>query len=185
MIQATSNISQVLTRLNAKLKDYQDPNGVVHDKMVRAIASTAAAIVRDRVHVQGEKSDGSQIGTYSEAYMKIRTTKYKRNEGDKVIFSATRNMEKDLLLCVDNPIKTSGGYGIGFINSFSGQKADWLQNGTTSHTVPAHTRNVNGKQVKVKSYNAKGMKGFGKVYKLQSGEKVLLQKAAIEYINSL
>ncbi len=46
------------------------------DAMLRAVASNILPKMRQRVHVEGLDADGSQIGTYSAAYMKVRTGNY-------------------------------------------------------------------------------------------------------------
>ncbi|MDR2003949.1 MAG: hypothetical protein LBQ74_13030 [Prevotella sp.] len=52
------------------------------DAMLRAVASNILPKMRKRVHVEGLDADGSQIGTYSAAYMKVRTGNY-GNSGKK------------------------------------------------------------------------------------------------------
>lgn len=186
MIKVVSNVNKVTLQLSAKLKQWQDPNGVIHDKMIRAIATTAAGLVRQRVHVEGKKSDGSDIGTYTERYLQLRQDKYNRTSDDKVVFSLTRQMENDLALNITNPIKTEKGYGIGFKNPANVAKALNLQNGAMPHTVKPYTRKGrNDKTVQVKSHNRRGWKGFGQVYNLTAEEKKTLLKAAQDYINTL
>jgi len=46
------------------------------DKICYDIASSLKAEIKKRVHVRGEASDGSKIGQYSDAYMKVRTGNY-------------------------------------------------------------------------------------------------------------
>ena len=104
------------------------------DKLLRTIASTLTAMMHNRVHVEGKDSNETQIGTYSPEYMKVRTgnfeskkivrgvnkgqsrKKYNRTGDTKVILSLTRQMENDLVVCEENPIKTSYGYAIGYQN---------------------------------------------------------------------
>lgn len=43
------------------------------DKMMRTAATTVLGLMKVRVHTEGKDSNGNQIGTYSEAYMKVRT----------------------------------------------------------------------------------------------------------------
>jgi len=55
----------------------------------------------------------------------IARKKYNRNSDPKVILSLSRQMEIDLAVCEQNPIKTSYGYAIGYQNDFNYQKLIW------------------------------------------------------------
>lgn len=46
------------------------------DQMLRTVATTLTGVIRKRVHEDGQDSNGNQIGTYSESYMKVRTGNY-------------------------------------------------------------------------------------------------------------
>jgi hypothetical protein len=103
------------------------------------------AEVKYRIHIEGKAEDGSQIGEYSDGYMKFRTGKFKngsneisrgkrkgqprplgygkRLEGKNVVLSLSRQMEKDF--DATQPVKIEGGYGIGFSNDFNYDKAVW------------------------------------------------------------
>ena len=109
----------------------------IMDKMLRTIASTLTAAIHDRVHVNGLDSNEQPIGTYTPEYMKVRTNtfksskivrginkgqarkKYNRTADTKVILSLTRQMEIDMSVCEQNPIKTDYGYAIGYQNDFN------------------------------------------------------------------
>jgi hypothetical protein len=60
------------------------------NEMLLEIANTLKGDVRHRVHQEGKASDGSQIGTYTPDYMKVRTGNYEnrkkitrgKNKGD-------------------------------------------------------------------------------------------------------
>lgn len=71
----TSNISEVLGDLGDKIRSLQHP-----DLLLREIATSMQAVVRDRVHTDGIASDGSQIGTYSKEYMSVRTGQFATNK---------------------------------------------------------------------------------------------------------
>lgn len=185
MIKIKSNAPEVILKLLTKVKQLQDINGMLHDKLVRSVTSTAAGMIRQRVHVEGINSSGSDIGSYSSAYLKYRQKKWNRDGSSRVILSASRQMENDLALTIADPIKTTRGYAVGFKNRFNADKAQWLQEGRPAHNVSPSTRIVNGKPVKVKGYSVKAWKGFGAVYALTQSEKKLLLSAAQEYINSL
>ncbi|PXV61172.1 hypothetical protein CLV62_1255 [Dysgonomonas alginatilytica] len=51
-------------------------NSIDKDVMLREIATNVMPMMRIRVHVNGQDSDGSPIGTYSKGYMKVRTGNY-------------------------------------------------------------------------------------------------------------
>ncbi|TWW08728.1 hypothetical protein E3A20_21440 [Planctomyces bekefii] len=70
-INFKTNIAKVAEGIQQKLLILVDA-----DDMTRTMASTATALIRDRVHEKGLAADGTPIGTYSEGYMKVRTGDY-------------------------------------------------------------------------------------------------------------
>ncbi len=46
------------------------------DEFLRTVATIMVGKIRERVHVKGQASNGSQIGKYSDAYMRVRTGLY-------------------------------------------------------------------------------------------------------------
>lgn len=153
MIAYNSNGSQVLDIINGSILKLQSKEE--NDKLLRTIASTLTAQMAKRVHKDGLDANEKPIGTYSKSYMVVRTGAYKnadvysrgKNKGKnknagisrsgekrkaynrtsdtKVILSLTRQMENDLSICVQNPIKTSYGYAIGYQNDFNYDKLIW------------------------------------------------------------
>jgi len=63
--------------------------------------------LRERIHVRGENSKGSKIGTYSNSYMKVRE-RYNRTSDKDVVASLTRELENGYTLKA-----TDKGYTIG------------------------------------------------------------------------
>ena len=106
MIKVSSNIGSVAHSLSSMMKGMR---ANVNDQLLRVIATSELALVKHRIHTEGRKADGSQIGTYNNAYLKLREKKYNRNSDPKIIFSLTGQMENDL-----GVIATDNGYGIGF-----------------------------------------------------------------------
>ncbi|MCM1403773.1 MAG: hypothetical protein NC199_08320 [Bacteroides sp.] len=93
------------------------------DQMTRLQATTLLAVMRERIHIQGKDSNGSEIGTYTPAYVKYtRAKKYKRGMDNKVILSLTRQMENGYELY---PIQN--GTAIGFTTKQDMQKAHWCE----------------------------------------------------------
>lgn len=159
MIAFNSNGAEVFGVITRDLTALKSP--VENDKLLRKIASTLTASMSIRVHEQGKASDGTQIGTYSPEYMKIRTgqygnaikvsrgknkgklkdagvytkgkekgnarKKYNRTSDTKVILSLTRQMENDLSVCEQSPIKTTYGYAIGYQNQLNMEKLENLE----------------------------------------------------------
>ena len=166
-MQIVSNAQQVFSSIEKQIKSYQDPNGIIHDKLIRAVAAGAAGELRRRVHVEGKKTDGNAIGTYEAKYLKKRQKPpYNRSSDSTIVFSLTRQMENDLFLVAgsnpeDVPIKLNDGYGIGFKNPLNAKKAEGLQFGN------------------------KTLKGFGVVYKLSNEEKKLIKESVAILLQSL
>lgn len=117
--------------------DFVDPFG----EMFREVVIDLIANIADRIHHKGLAADGTQIGTYSEAYMKVRTgevkrrpnatnlktkktfstkPKFNRTSDTKVILSLTRQMENDYV-----PVAGPKGWGVGFTNPHNFDKATW------------------------------------------------------------
>lgn len=116
MATVTTNIKQVVDKLKANFELLQDK-----EYLLRPLAQESIANMKDRIHIKGEGSDGTQIGTYSTGYMRERA-KYGRGKDTKVIVSLTRKLEQDWQV-----IATTNGYGIGFNNPLNRQKARWVE----------------------------------------------------------
>lgn len=78
------------------------------DKIQREAYSSLLAEIIYRIHTQGLKGDGNQIGTYTPEYLRLRSGQFKdkvkkgkkrilynRGTDPKVILSLTRHLEKD------------------------------------------------------------------------------------------
>jgi hypothetical protein len=144
-----SNVSQVVRARVDQLKQLQNP-----DQMLRTVALAVLPELKKRVHVEGKASDGSQIGTYSPGYMKLRTGNYSnagryskgKNKGKNKnagTFSQGINIGKPrpqyhrssdptVILSLtrqmenDESVMPAGsGYGIGFINSDNFKKSQY------------------------------------------------------------
>lgn len=152
MIRVTTNIKPVLEGLGARLSGLANP-----DQMLRTIATSMVAVVRDRVHVQGIAQDGSAIGSYSEGYMAVRTGRFKTNDEYKSgprkgqpkntgkftkgpqkgqsrpNYNRTndRKVVASLTRQMENDLSVqateSGNYGIGYNNPLNAQKAIWVE----------------------------------------------------------
>lgn len=91
------------------------------DSLVREIAQTMLGQTRERIHEEGKKSDGSQMGKYSKEYLKVRARRYNRTADPKVILSLTGQMENDWsVIALGNQ-----SYGLGYKNSLNADKANW------------------------------------------------------------
>lgn len=89
--------------------------------LLRPVAFDVIALMTDRIHDRGQAADGSQIGEYSNSYLRLRE-KNKRGQDKKIIVSLTRQLENDWAV-----IPTENGYGVGFNNPFNKQKAEWVE----------------------------------------------------------
>lgn len=89
--------------------------------LLRPLAIEVIPLMKERIHINGEATDGSQIGSYSNGYMAARK-KAGRGESRKVIVALTSELERDWSV-----IATEKGYGIGFNNVFNAEKAGWVE----------------------------------------------------------
>ena len=121
----TSGIDKLIQSIGNAIEP--TPEGI--DKLLRECAVTQQANMAVRVHSDGNDSNDTAIGTYSENYMKVRTGKWKykgvrynRTASTDVVLSLTRQMENDMSV-----IALSDGYGVGYKNPDNYQKSQWVQ----------------------------------------------------------
>ena len=177
MIKVTSNASQVAASLVGKIKAME---ANVNDRLLRLIAQSTLTDMKKRIHEHGEKADGSQIGEYSNAYMKIREGNFKNsekfkkgkkkgeiknagvftkgeNKGSKRINYNRGDSRKIIFSLSGNMenqfvvIPTQKGYGLGWLDDKNPKKAEGLQFGNSK------------------------LKDFGIVYQLTEKEKQSIQ----------
>jgi hypothetical protein len=139
-----------LTRITSRLNEFTDLGA---DACMRTVAVSMAPEIRERIHERGEKADGTQIGTYSTNYIKKRVAQ-NRSASKQVILSLTGQLENDFALQGNNPVKITGGYSLGFTNSFNNDKAVWNQ------------------------------QRYGKTWALQARERQLTLNIATEFVNT-
>lgn len=144
--------SQIAEALMQRFNDVVAPKSEVF----REVALDLIPMIQDRIHVDGKAADGSQIGTYSNAYMKVRTGAF--GNADKVskgknagklknAGTATKGSGKgaarpkynrstdtkkiySLTRQMENDYAVVAGeigWGIGFNNSHNADKARWVQ----------------------------------------------------------
>lgn len=143
MYSLSSNIDEVVTLIAQRIED------IDIKEMTALQASTAIGAIRKRIHTDGKDSNDAQIGTYTPAYMKVRTglysnskkakkgvksagtftkgqnkgsqrPKYQRKPDTKVILSLTSQMENDYQI-----IPNEKGCAIGFSNELNFRKSQW------------------------------------------------------------
>lgn len=119
MITVKSNIKVIAGRIKQQLETLKNK-----EYLLRPVAIEVIPIMTERIHQNGEASDGGQIGTYNNSYLRLRQSKYKRDASSKVIVSLTRQLENNWSV-----IATQDGYGIGFTNPFNLKKARWVETG--------------------------------------------------------
>jgi hypothetical protein len=136
MIDTIINLSQ-FNALQGKLLTLEES-----DKLLRTIADRTKESMAFRIHNEGKKTDGSNIGTYSKQYLAWRKKNGYSQQGDKVLLFLTGDMQNDFKVIAFSEKE----YGIGFSNKVNGDKAQGLQYG-------------NGK-----------WKGYGEIYGLTTEE---------------
>ncbi len=102
------------------------------NKLQLSIATTMQAETARRIFENGQAADSSQIGTYSEGYLKTRQ-KDGYPPSDKVILQATRQMVNDWSV-----ISNGSSVGLGFKNKFNADKSVWVED-TYDKSIFAHT----------------------------------------------
>lgn len=116
-------MATVVTNLPAVIGDIKSSFEKLFNKeyLLRPLAIETIPLMKERIHINGEATDGSQIGTYSNGYMAARE-KAGRGQSRKVIVALTSELERDWQV-----IATDKGYGIGFNNVFNAQKLRWVE----------------------------------------------------------
>lgn len=116
-------MASVITNLPAVIGDLKSSFEKLFNKeyLLRPLAIEVIPLMKERIHINGEATDGSQIGTYSNGYMAARK-KAGMGESRKVIVALTSQLERDWSV-----IATERGYGIGFNNVFNAEKLRWVE----------------------------------------------------------
>jgi len=116
MATITTNINQVISNLKTKFELLENK-----EYLLRPLAIETIPLMKERIHIDGQASDGSQIGSYANSYMAARE-KAGRGESRKIIVALTSQLEQDWSV---QP--TSTGYGIGFNNVLNAKKMRWVE----------------------------------------------------------
>jgi hypothetical protein len=116
MATVTTNIAVVFDRLKSNFELLKNK-----EYLLRPLAIETIPLMKERIHINGQATDGGQIGTYSNGYMAARE-KAGRGESRKIIVALTSQLEQDWSV-----IATDNGYGIGFNNVLNAQKARWFE----------------------------------------------------------
>lgn len=119
MIYST-NLPEVIETVNLKL------TALRRSEMTRLQAFSLLAVMKGRIFVQGKDSNGSQIGTYTPAYIKYtrNSKKYRRGTDSKVIISLTRQLENGLH---PEAMTSENGYAIMTRSEEDYNKARWCE----------------------------------------------------------
>lgn len=115
-VRVITNLVGVFSKIKTNFEILKD-----REYLLRPLAIETIPNMKERIHKEGQASDGEQIGTYSNGYMRQRE-KNNRSEDRKIIVSLTRQLENDWAV-----LATTNGYGIGFNNLFNAQKAGWVE----------------------------------------------------------
>ena len=116
-MQVVSNIPMMIAGMMKKFTELQNPETVS-----RAVAVALQPEIRNRIHVEGKNSQGGEIGTYDNTYLKLRQTKYNRTSDSAVVASLTRMLEDSYTAQA-----TEKGYTIGFTSPGSAEKVKHLE----------------------------------------------------------
>ena len=116
MVTVITNISLVVDQVLTKFELLKDK-----EYLLRPLAVETIPLMKERIHIEGQATDGTQIGTYANSYMRQRGNAG-RGESRKIIVALTSQLEQDWSV-----LATTNGYGIGFNNSFNTEKARWVE----------------------------------------------------------
>jgi len=91
-------------------------------EITKELASTLIAEIRTRIHGEGKKADGSQIGSYQEDYLPVRK-RFGRGGDTKVILSLTSGLENSYGIVQDE----KGLYAVAILNDKYGEIVGYLE----------------------------------------------------------
>ena len=111
-----TNISQVVDQIKTMFDILRDK-----EYLLRPLAVEIIPMMKERIHVDGKASDGSQIGEYANSYMR-RRQEAGRGQSRKIIVALTSQLEQDWAV-----LATNTGYGVGFNNPFNAEKLRWVE----------------------------------------------------------
>ena len=111
-----TNISQVVDQIKTRFDILRDK-----EYLLRPLAVEIIPMMKERIHVDGKASDGSQIGEYANSYMR-RRQEAGRGQSRKIIVALTSQLEQDWAV-----LATNTGYGVGFNNPFNAEKLRWVE----------------------------------------------------------
>ena len=114
----SSNLPEVINTVKSKLTNLQA------SELTRLQAFSLLAVMKDRIFVQGRDSSGTQIGTYTPAYVKYTRKKEGRGVDNKVIISLTRQLENGLH---PEAMQRENGYAIMTRSDEDFNKARWCE----------------------------------------------------------
>lgn len=117
-MQVVSNIPMMIAGMMKKFTELQNPETVS-----RAVAVALQPEIRNRIHVEGKNSQGGEIGTYDNTYLKLRQRPpYNRTSDSAVVASLTRQLENSYTTQA-----TEKAYTIGFTSPGSAEKVKHLE----------------------------------------------------------
>lgn len=117
VITVDSNYDQISADINRTLRNLIENQ----EPFLLAIASSVLAGVHYRIHTLGKRANGSDIGTYSNQYLKTRE-RFNRGSDKRIILSLHRQMELDFTV-----VAKGQSIGLGFLNSTNFEKATALE----------------------------------------------------------
>jgi hypothetical protein len=116
MITTTVDVS-ALAQLGTKMLTLQQA-----DSLLREVSTSMLAVTRERIHEQGLNASGSQIGEYSDRYLKLRESNNLGTDRTVRLFF-TGQMQNDYSV-VD---LSDTEYALGYQNQLNADKADWAE----------------------------------------------------------
>lgn len=151
MITLSTNFDEIISGIEGKLLSI-DAN-----RICRIQAAYIAGAWRKRIHQEGKAADGSQIGDYSDSYMKVRTGNFGNNKvtqgknkgqakkGDAGVFTRgtnkgkprpryNRNTDTKVVLSLTRNMESylqviplENGAAVGYFDEYNFNKSKWCE----------------------------------------------------------
>lgn len=180
MYKVESNFSDLIVKVTSTFDQLKDT-----DKVLRVAALNTAAIITDRVQQEGKKTDGSQIGKYSEKNLKFKSITGKFSD------IANKKQLKKRLKSHGDTNEFHGGYkefreSLGFQTEF----IDLTLTGDMFNDFIVEPVGTNSYEVGFRGEESSKIAGyhekrFGPIFQLSTSEVQLIESEIAQKINDI
>lgn len=165
---------------------------------MRPVVLVLAGVVRNRIHKEGKKANGSPIGTYSSEYLKLRSGNYQNSE--KFSKGAQKGQNKNAGTFTDRTIRLNKKTGVFTGEDKVGKPRPNYHRGSDPKVILSLTRQMEQDFVPIAENDVYGLgfnnplnldkaewndERYGGVYELSEEELKIAEDVITDYINGV